>query len=396
MEGISRDVYDYLYVLETMTANDYKYLVSKYGKKVVHSTIDYMIDESQDNISKFDYYIDKLIGDIERDNERKILHFYMHDIGKTPRLNEGDNEIYGSMVYDTIGELKKLFDLMDCKYIGAEKVICSSIIDDCKFYMDNCSDLVLLEQLKELYNKFIYLRDILVEGNIRLVVATLKNYYRDPNSFMEVIQWGNVGLMHAVERYNPNFNVKFVTYAYYWIRQSIRHTLKFEFSSITTVSYAAVEKNAVRLKTVNNLTNKLGRKPSLNEVADSMGISKKSLKDIEDVFVEPISLSKTLISEQGNETNTTVLDLFEDINSDVEKIVCDKMLRVEILKILNDCLSEQQRNIILSRFGFYGEPLSFEQIGEKYGVSKQYIQQTQKRSLARIRQLAGKKLEDFL
>jgi len=396
MEGMFKDVYDYLSMIDKLRADDYKKLTAKYGTEIVHATIDYMIDEDKNNIGKFDYYVDKLAIDFDNFSNKSILDIYMQDIGRTPRLGHEINSVYAREAYEIICEIRELFKMIDCNYVKQVGVVFNSITDECVFYLKECCDKEILNRLNDLYKRFIYVRNILVEGNIRVVVAASKNYFRDSNSFIEIVQWGNIGLMKAVEKYDPNFDVLFVTYAYYWIRQAIRHALKFEFTSATTISYNAVEKNSVRLKAISILTNKLGRKPTNEEIAEYIGISKERLGEIDNAFLEPVSLSMTLTGYHGNETTTTLSDLYEDRNVDVEREVCEKMLRFEILEIVKKYLNEQQQFIILNKFGFYGEPMSFEQIGSIYGVTKQHIQQIQKRALTKIRRVAGNKLIDYL
>lgn len=396
MEGMSKDIYDYLSMIDKLRADDYKKLTAKYGTEIVHATIDYMIDEDKNNIGKFDYYVDKLAIDFDNFSNKSILDIYMQDIGRTPRLGHEINSVYAREAYKIICELRELFKTINCNYVKQVGVVFNSITDECVFYLKECCDKEILNRLNDLYKRFIYVRNILVEGNIRVVVAASKNYFRDSNSFIEIVQWGNIGLMKAVEKYDPNFDVLFVTYAYYWIRQAIRHALKFEFTSATTISYNAVEKNNVRLKAISILSNKLGRKPTNEEIAQYIGISKERLGEIDNAFGESVSLSMTLTGPHGNETTTTLSDLYEDRNVDVEREACEKMLRFEILEIVKKYLNEQQQFIILNKFGFYGEPMSFEQIGSIYGVTKQHIQQIQKRALAKIKRVAGNKLIDYL
>lgn len=122
---------------------------------------------------------------------------------------------WGNGISKTFGEvycyLFNLDKLSKKEYDRLIAIYGIKIVDEIKFYLNECNDNKLFDKLNELYDNYIYVRDKLVTGNIRLVVAASKNYYKDESSFLEILQWGNIGLMKAVEKYDPNFNTRFIT-----------------------------------------------------------------------------------------------------------------------------------------------------------------------------------------
>ena len=390
------EVLYYLSSIDKLSKKDYDRLISIYGIELVHECIDYMIDQSEDNIVKFDYYIDKLTNEFDNFSYRSTLDIYMQDISRIPMLSREENKVYSCEAYNIVNELKEIFSKIGFNYVKQVGVVFNSIVDELDFYLRECEDIELLDRLKKLYSKYIDVRDKLVKGNIRVVVAASKNYYRDSSSFMEIIQWGNIGMMMAVEKYNPNFNTRFVTYSYYWIKQAIRHMNRFEGNVATTISYIAMEKNTLRLEAINVLSNKFGRTPTNEEIASYMGISDKRLEELEGAFKDYISLSSKVSISSGEERGSVYADLFEDTSVNIEKTVFLKFLRYELMKVMDEVLNDKQKFILLNRFGFCGKILSLQQIGDIYGVSRQDIEQLQKRALRKIRRLAGSRLKDFL
>ena len=397
MDGIYKEVYEYLIQIKTLDEKTYHNLVVLYGTDVLHKVIDYMIDLDEGNLLKFDYYIDKLTKDFDKFSDKSNLSIYMQDIGRKPRLSHEDNLMYATKCYDIIHKLRKLFKLVDCKYKKQKGVIFNSIVDEVEYYKKHCSDKKILDNINELYDEFLSIREILVNGNIRLVVVVSKRYFRDVNSFIEIIQWGNMGLLQAVEKYNPNFNTRFVTYSYYWIRQSIRNAVRYQFTNAVTVSYDAVQRHYSKLKAINELTIQFGRIPTDKEVADYMGISVQRLDEIGNGFQETISLySNVYKSGDSGDNNPTIADMFEDRNVNVDRVVSLKIMREELLNAVNENLDEMQRYIVLNRAGFFGDVKTFKEIGDMYGCTKQHIEQTHKRALMKLKNLSGYKLRDFV
>ena len=396
MDAIYKEVYEYLINLKILDKKEYNKLTSIYGSEIVHKVIDYMIDLDEEYIFKFDYYIDRLTVDFDKFSDKSSLSIYMQDIGRKPRLSHDESIMYATKCYNIVNELRELFKLVGCDYKKQKGIIFNSIIDEVEFYRKECCDDILLDKINELYNDFIRNRDILVNGNIRIVIVASKRYFRDVNTFIEIIQWGNMGLLQAAEKYNPNFNTKFITYAYYWIRQSIRNAVRYQYNIASTISYNAVEINNYKKKVVKELSNILGRIPSDEEIASYMGISIKRLEEISCAFQETVSLSSGTYKNDDGDNNPSIVEMIEDGNINVDRIVSLKVMKEELINVVLENLDEMQRFIVLNRCGFLGDIKTFKEIGVMYGCTKQHIEQTYKRSLLKIRRMSGDRLKDFL
>lgn len=392
MEGFYKEIYNRLSYIDKLNKRMYHELVSAYGKEAVHSVIEAMIEENENNIFKFDYYVDLVIANVGSGSFKNILDIYMNDVGRTRRLTSTENIEYSKEAYEIVNELKSIFSTFDCEYVKTKTgVIFNSIVDEVEFYLEECKDQDVINRLKELNDRYIEVRNKLVEGNLRVVVAAAKPFFRDDVSFLEIIQYGNIGLMRAVEKYDPSFDTLFVTYGYYWIKQGLRAAVKAEFTTATSVSYYAIERNNMRLKTINVLSNELGREPTDNEIALYMGISSKKLEEIENTFSEKISLDSP-VSEFSPDSSRelTFIDTIRDENIDIENDVCTKIFCDQLMEMLKENLNEKQMQVLMYRYGFHGESLTAQKIADIIGVSRQRVQQLEKSALIRAKRFVAK------
>ena len=192
---------------------------------------------------------------------------------------------------------------------------------------------------------------------MRLVVSTLRQYYTNAESFSDIIQNGNIGLMRAVEKYDPYFNALFITYAYYWIKQSFRSYIKNDVNGYMNISYKAIEDNYLKLKAIEFLTNKYGRKPTDSEICSYMGIEIEKLNNLDIAFNDTISLYSTIPNYGLDGKNVLLIDSIEDKKINVEDEVCDKIGRVQLFDYLRQYLSDKQITILLYRYGFLDDKL---------------------------------------
>lgn len=396
MEEKVKNIYNQLTVVDRLSKEMYNDLVSIYGTEIVHLVIEDMIDQDKNNIYKFEYYIEKMTIDFGNFSDKSILEIYIQDIGGLPRLSHEENFMLASEAHIIVKEMRTIFDGFNNKYVRKLGVVFNSIVDEFEFYINECTDEKDLIKLRNLYNRFIDIRNKLVEGNVRVVVAATKKYFKDDKTFMEIIQFGNMGLMRTVEKYDPSFNVKFITYAYYWIRQTVRNAIKSEFTTATSISYNAMTKNNSRIKAENILTNKLGRNPTEEEIASYMGVNSQKLEEIEVAFARSVPLSTNIFKYYDNAEDITYADMVEDISVDVENDAFLNILRLELFEAMDQCLTKKSKQMLLMRFGFYGDIFSFKQIGDAFGDSKQNVEQTVKRSLVKVKRVAGDNLKDFL
>lgn len=227
-------------------------------------------------------------------------------------------------------------------------------------------------------------RQHFIEANLRLVVHVARRYASaaDPDTFLDLIQEGNLGLFRAVERFSPRYKTRFSTYAMYWIRQAIQRHL----SRQRTIRLPEhIMDNVLRLRRIRHrLYQELGRQPTGEELAKELKLPLKKFQRLEEVSQSIVSLDQPV---QGTEDDATRLgDLLVDLDTpQPEFIVGQHMLRDQIREIMSTLPARQQK-IISLRFGLEdGVPHTLEEIGRQFDVSRERVRQIQNEALERIR-----------
>lgn len=224
----------------------------------------------------------------------------------------------------------------------------------------------------------------MIEGNLRLVIKLAKRYRNQGLSFLDLIEEGNIGLIKAVEKFNYRKG-HFYNYAAYWIRQSIARALSCQTKTIR-IPIHKLEDIQKWLRTSKNLQQKLGKKPTLAEVAKQLKMSAERVKDI----IETYSLSQTMASLDTPIDEDSEITLGEVINDvqcvDPEQSAdCTFKIPQTIAEYMK-ALEPIEHKIVSMRYGIgIPEPLTLQQIGKKYGVSRERIRQIEKRALAKLK-----------
>jgi RNA polymerase primary sigma factor len=233
----------------------------------------------------------------------------------------------------------------------------------------------------------------LIRANLRLVVALARRATGYGVPLADLIQEGNVGLMRAAARFDPGRNVRFSTYATWWIRQAIGRALVDQSRSIRIP--AQLHDAYVRIrKATAALPAQLGREARLADVAQAVGLSEDRVRDIIAWTQTPYSLEMAVGDDpDGASLHTTledpqVTDPFEPLQQAV--------VREELFRAL-ESLSQRERAVIRRRFGLDGAPPeTLEQIGRRHGLTRQRVQQIVAEILRKLRQpLAGAGLQEF-
>lgn len=220
----------------------------------------------------------------------------------------------------------------------------------------------------------------LVEANLRFVVSFAKRYRGCGLSFLDLINEGNVGLIEAAKRYDPTKNVKFITYAVWWIRQSIIHAL-----SDQSGPFRLPQKQANLLyrigKTQSALMSELERRPSVEEIAEAMEVDPNDVSTLLQVSDENISLS-AIIDEEHEFHLSDKLE--QDTIPSADAVMVRGALRQQVRQALHE-LDEKERKVILLRFGLTGEePRTLKEIGEMMNLSRERIRQIEAQALKKL------------
>ncbi len=220
----------------------------------------------------------------------------------------------------------------------------------------------------------------LVEANLRFVVSFAKKYRNCGLSFLDLINEGNIGLIEAAKRFNPKKNVKFITYAVWWVRQAIIHAL-----SDQSGAFRLPQKQANLLyrigRTISQLTLDLERHPTPDEIAVKLEIPVEEVVNLLQVADENVSLS-TVIDEEHE------FHLSDKLEQDVSPPADLVLLRSSLKDHLHACLDEldpKEQRVLRLRFGLEeGEPKTLKEIGEMLGLSRERIRQIEAQALDKL------------
>ncbi len=233
-------------------------------------------------------------------------------------------------------------------------------------------------------------RDILIERNLKLAVSIAKRYIGRGLDFLDLIQEGNIGLITAVERYEPDKSYKISTYATWWIRQGITRAIADKGSAIR-VPVHVYEKQQKYFTTKSKLEKEMGREPTLEEVAIEMNITLDKVTEI----VNTIQKFTSLDSKVDDNEKTEMGNFIPDDKVEIEETSIDKDLRTKISDLLDKCnLKDIEKKVLILRFGLNDEKeLTLEEIGKIYGVTRERIRQIEAKALQKIRK--SRYIKDF-
>lgn len=237
-------------------------------------------------------------------------------------------------------------------------------------------------QLEDVEEDGLLAREHLIKANTRLVVSVAKRYTSRGVPFLDLIQEGNLGLMKAVEKYDYRRGFRFSTYATWWIRQTITRSIADQGRTIR-VPVHMVDRIRVMYKSIHFLEQKLGREPTIDELAELMETPKQKVEWMIRVSWLPLSL-ETPINEDEDESELG--DFVEDKDTPTpSQSVYTKLLSEKINEIL-ESLPFREARILRLRFGLEnGRFYTLEEVGRKFGLTRERIRQIETKALRRLR-----------
>ena len=334
--------------------------------------------------SSVDDFVDR---DDDNSNTSDIVKDYLKQIGKIPLLDESEIKDVFFKVKEYEKSISKLEDEKNnlSLTLGKEEKIAEIDSKINKFEYD----------IKEAYN-------YIIEHNLRLVVSIAKKYQNRGLPLIELIQEGNVGLTKNVSKFKVEKGFKFSTYITWWIRQAVTRALNEQSRTISLPVYVVDGIRDIN-KAKYRLSNELQREPSINEIAEAVGLTPDKVKEYMKADQEIISLDEPVDSDDPDATRLdfTVKDDFETVEDYVIRKDSGKRMvgMIEELGEYEDKASEksptlnQRRRQIMELRYLGDDPLTLQQVGKKFGVSRERIRQIESKSI-RIIKVKHKKNED--
>ena len=293
---------------------------------------------------------------VERDEE-DLVRLCLTDIGQYPLLTKED-EVRLAQAIEAGTEARAEFESIDTELTPAKK-----------------------RELRRAMQKGEQAERTFVQSNLRLVVSIAKKYQASGLPLLDLIQEGNLGLMHAVEKFDWRKGFKFSTYATWWIRQAITRGIANTGRTIRLPVHAGdtlarLQKARARLEL------KYGRPATLSELAAEVEMPEEKVTEALRFAAEPLSLSEPLREDGDAELG----DVVEDRGADSPfEVAATALLPEEIARLLAP-LDEREREILKLRFGLdRGEPRTLEEVGEHFNLTRERIRQIEARAMSKLR-----------
>ena len=281
-----------------------------------------------------------------------------------------------------IGQIDLLTITQESEYarMYQESLMCQDKIDTYKKQGKQLSE----DELNELNEKIELgeeARKILIESNLRLVVSIAKRYLGRGLPFLDLIQEGNMGLMKAVNKFDPTKGFKFSTYATWWIRQAITRAIADNARTIR-IPVHMVETINKLVRTTRRLTQEKRREPTAEEIAAEMKISVEKVQQIQRIAQEPMSFDATV----GEDDDSSLGDFIDDKETlNPLEYTQNMIYREEIEKVLQT-LTPREEKVIRLRYGLDdNRPRTLEEVGKEFGVTRERIRQIEAKAIRRLR-----------
>ena len=222
----------------------------------------------------------------------------------------------------------------------------------------------------------------MMQANLRLVIHVATRYRDRGVPFLDLIQEGNIGLMRAVDKFEPRRGLRFVTYAHWWIRQAVSRAIGEQYRTIRLPSHV-IERKSKLQAAATKLWASQGRAPQAQELSAALGWTSQEVEDLL-IAVQPITQLQQLVTDDGD----VLQDLLEDTQaSHPDALVAEEQLRRGVEECLVH-LTEREAFIVRLRYGLeLHEPHSLQEIGALLSISRERVRQLEKQALSKLRRL---------
>jgi len=229
-------------------------------------------------------------------------------------------------------------------------------------------------------------REQMIKANLRLVVKIARDYEGIGLPLLDLISEGNIGLMKAVERFDPSKGGKLSTYGSWWIKQSIKRALANQSKTIRLPVHL-VDKISKMRRTAMRLQEELGREPTDDELGGELGISASRVAQMRLAAIRPASLDAPI----GDEDSNNFAEVVQDEAADTPYEQLEEKTVTRMLQEMVKTLDPREATILRARFGLDGGPeRTLEEVGEKFGVTRERVRQIQNIALKKLRKMIEK------
>lgn len=352
-------------------------------------------------MTSFEKWIEEVIR-YGKENKNTLQYSYLkHFLDKDQLTSNQIESLYATLEENAIDVIDDTFfdfesdndnsGLMDLTALDKEKTakpdksIC--IDDSIKLYLGEIGEIPLLTPDEE---KSLAIRvkqgdqeakSKMIVSNLRLVVSIAKKYQGNGLALTDLIQEGSIGLMKAVEKFDPSLGYKMSTYATWWIRQALTRAIA-DQARIIRVPVHMVERIGKVKHVQRDLLQQLGHDPTEEEIAEEMGLSSERVEEILKIAQTPISLETPI----GEEEDSILGDFIKDDRAPVPDEVAARILLKEQLYSILNTLTDREQAVLRLRFGLDdGRPRTLEEVGKEFSVTRERIRQIEAKAIKRLR-----------